>query len=241
MTSQLFDLPGVRVAVASPERHDPIVTAEERAEIEHAVPSRRQEYLTGRSLARLLLRPLGYPDEPLLKGDEGRPLWPAGVVGSISHCDGLCVVAIACRADVSGLGIDVEPHRPLETELWPEICTDGELELVSDGVEVLHLFCAKEAVYKALSDGLLRRLEFHDVEVEWGEHGRFWARVPRDLFRQGAAQQSSPLGGRIIAIGRWVLASVALVAPGIELGSPGVAARDLEERSRREDQPLPSG
>ena len=63
---------------------------------------------------------------PPLPDASGAPRWPAGVTGSVSHSGSLCVVVVATRERVRGVGVDVEPAEPLERELWPEICTGGE-------------------------------------------------------------------------------------------------------------------
>ena len=108
-------LPG-DVAVAASEIGD--VTHEllpdEAAHVAQAIPKRRREFARGRVSARQVLAELGVPSVSLLVGPKREPLWPEGIVGSITHDDRLCVVAVARAEKYAGLGVDVEPDEPLE-------------------------------------------------------------------------------------------------------------------------------
>ena len=86
---------------------------EEEAAIARAVPKRRREFATGRGCARAALNRLGEPPVPILRGPQGAPLWPAGVVGSITHCDGYRAAAVARTSDIATVGLDAEPDKPL--------------------------------------------------------------------------------------------------------------------------------
>jgi 4'-phosphopantetheinyl transferase EntD len=61
-----------------------LLPEEERA-IARAVASRRAQYAATRALARGLLRDLGWPDAALLNRRDRSPIWPSGVVGSITQ------------------------------------------------------------------------------------------------------------------------------------------------------------
>jgi 4'-phosphopantetheinyl transferase EntD len=89
--------------VVSAEAFDDAVGAylfpEEQAVIVNAVEARRREFGTVRRCAREALASLGYPPAPLLPGQERAPQWPAGIVGSMTHCtDYRAAVADARRA-----------------------------------------------------------------------------------------------------------------------------------------------
>ncbi|WP_405845207.1 4'-phosphopantetheinyl transferase [Streptomyces platensis] len=70
---------------------------EESQVIALAVDKRRREFTTARSCAREALRRLGHPTVPIPRGRSGAPLWPAGVVGSITHCQGYRSAAVVER------------------------------------------------------------------------------------------------------------------------------------------------
>jgi enterobactin synthetase component D len=132
-----------------------------------AVPKRQSEYLAGRLCAAHALRAVGLPEAV---GQAGRaPIWPDGVVGSISHSDSrvICVVSRFHR----GLGVDVEPlMTPAQAQdIHDLILTDAEMKLRPShlGFEpfLTLMFSAKEAVYKALSPHLLQMPGFLDVTL----------------------------------------------------------------------------
>lgn len=61
---------------------------EEEPLIAKSVAKRRNEFITVRYCARQALSVLGIPEVPILKGDKGQPLWPDGIVGSMTHTEG---------------------------------------------------------------------------------------------------------------------------------------------------------
>ena len=81
--------------------------------IARSVAKRRNEFVTVRHCARMALGELGVPPVPILKGDKGEPCWPDGVVGSLTHCDGLPRRGGGARVAVRSVGIDAEPHDVL--------------------------------------------------------------------------------------------------------------------------------
>lgn len=98
--------------------------------VARAVERRRKEFATARRCAREALATLGAPSGALLAGERREPLWPAGVVGSITHCVGYRAAAVARSGDLASLGLDAEPNAPLP---------DKVLESVSLPVEREHL------------------------------------------------------------------------------------------------------
>ncbi len=94
---------------------------EEEELIATAVPKRRNDFATARACARRAMGRLGLEPVAVLHGKRGMPLWPEGIVGSLTHCEGYRAAALARAGDVLSLGIDAEPHAPLP---------DGVAELV---------------------------------------------------------------------------------------------------------------
>jgi enterobactin synthetase component D / holo-[acyl-carrier protein] synthase len=128
---------------------------EEAAAVEAAVRARRAAFSTGRACARRALSSLGIAPVAIAVGRGGAPRWPAGIVGSITHCDGFRGAAVARARDLGSIGIDAEPNRPLPDRVLPRIALEGERamvrELASSEPGVCWdrlLFSAKEAVYK---------------------------------------------------------------------------------------------
>lgn len=112
-----------------------------------AVPHRLAEFAAGRAAARQALAALGLPKAAIPMGEDRAPIWPQGVVGSISHCAGACMAVAGRQRDFAGIGLDLEPARPLVRDLWPSILRPEEV--AADGLDALRIFVAKEAAYKA--------------------------------------------------------------------------------------------
>jgi 4'-phosphopantetheinyl transferase EntD len=158
---------------------------EEQAVIAKAVAKRRQEFITGRACARAALARLGLPPGPILRGERGEPQWPAGVVGSITHCAGYRACAVARRRDVLTIGLDAEPHGPLPGGVLdavaapPEQARLRELTAAHPGVHWDRLlFSAKESVYKAWFPVTGQWLGFADAAIDFSpDRDRFTARI----------------------------------------------------------------
>lgn len=151
---------------------------QERALTTEMVDSRREEFLTGRTCARLALRQLGLPDRPLLRGEDRAPKWPTAVAGSISHCAGACVAAVGSGAAYFGIGVDVERRNAVASELQRLVATPAEIARFSDGEDWGTLaFSAKESVFKCINPPTGIWLEFHDVELLTVGKSSFRAKV----------------------------------------------------------------
>jgi 4'-phosphopantetheinyl transferase EntD len=170
----------VATAETREDRLDVELFPAERASLGRAVEKRRREFTAGRACARLALERLGAPVAAVPNGEHGEPLWPAGVVGSITHCDGYRGCAVAWAEDIAFIGIDAEPNAPLPDGVLEEVARDSELESAPAGdVRVDRLvFSAKEAIYKAWFPLAGRWLGFEDVQLSLdSETERFTGRL----------------------------------------------------------------
>lgn len=89
----------------------------------------------------------------LIPGRGGAPRWPAGIVGSMTHCLGYRAATVAREQEFASLGIDTEPHKPLPPTILQTIASHGEImairELFDPNVACdTLLFSAKEALSK---------------------------------------------------------------------------------------------
>jgi 4'-phosphopantetheinyl transferase EntD len=145
--------------------------AEEEALLGAATANkRRREFTAGRTCARRALGRLGLPEAPILRGPMREPLWPEGVVGSITHCRGYRAAAVTWQHDVLTLGIDAEVHDELPRGVLDEVAVAGERAwLDASPPPLIHwdrlLFSAKESVYKAWFPLMRRWLGFEDAVV----------------------------------------------------------------------------
>ncbi|MGE8237362.1 MAG: 4'-phosphopantetheinyl transferase family protein [Stenotrophomonas indicatrix] len=125
-------------------------------QLRNATDKRRAEFLAGRHCAALLLSSRGLPVHVPI-GRHRCPVWPAGVVGAISHTVGLAVAVIADETRFAALGVDIESVMPTEVaaELCAQVLNPAErawLEHPSlSPAEITTLvFSAKESLFKAL-------------------------------------------------------------------------------------------
>jgi 4'-phosphopantetheinyl transferase EntD len=179
-------LPGaVACAEAFDDPPDAVLYPQEEAVISRAVEKRRREFRTVRHCARLALRELGLPPAAVLPGEHREPLWPPGVVGSMTHCAGYRAAVVAHSENLLTLGIDAEPHQRLPPDVLTAIALADEQVQIAE-LAAAHgaahwdriLFCAKETVYKAWFPLTRRWLGFHDAAVTIDPaEGTFFARL----------------------------------------------------------------
>ncbi len=122
-----------------------------------AVAKRQGEFLAGRVLARAALECLRRGNVPIAIGDQGAPVWPIGISGSISHSHGKCVCLLV--ADENRLvGIDVEKvatGAALDAILKEALSAEERNRVLRqtrfDATLLATLiFSAKETIFKAL-------------------------------------------------------------------------------------------
>ncbi|MDL5033560.1 4'-phosphopantetheinyl transferase superfamily protein [Pelomonas sp. APW6] len=139
--------------------------------IARSVRKRQAEFFFGRLAARQAMARAGVEQQLVSAGvGIGRsrePLWPAGLVGSISHTTGIAMAAAS--PSYSGIGIDVERVISHETRA-------AVLQLTMDGAETRMLercsgpmslderitvvFSAKESLFKAAFSSVKRYFDF---------------------------------------------------------------------------------
>ncbi len=174
----------VLIAEMAPADADPsALPLSERGLIERAVEHRQQEFAAGRILARGLLCHAGAQIDALLRDADRVPAWPQAVVGSITHCRSLCAVAVAPRSISAGIGIDVEPARPIDEDLHTMILRDaerGRIDALPPALRPLGailVFSIKEAVYKSIYPERRHFLDFQQVEIAFTGDDGFVAEV----------------------------------------------------------------
>lgn len=175
--------PAVAIATETdPAAAEPLLGSEERA-VRTASTLRRQEFALGRTCGRRALRQLGCGSVPIGVGDTREPLWPRGIVGSITHCGAFWAAAVARRAEVPGIGIDAAANRTLEPAVRELIVACAEEAALAERSTAavawdVVLFSVKETVFKAWWPAHRQWLEFGDVKVTLDEAaGSFGARI----------------------------------------------------------------
>jgi 4'-phosphopantetheinyl transferase EntD len=169
---------------------------EELAQLGQAIEARRREFARGRTCARRALSQLGAPAPPILRGPDREPLWPSGILGSITHCQGYCAAAVARQSDIWAVGIDAEVDDALSADVVERVCTANEIAWLTTAPPLIHwdrvFFSAKESVFKAWFPLAKRWLGFEDAELTiHPAQGTFQAQ----LLVEGPLIDGEPLNG----------------------------------------------
>ena len=139
--------------------------------IQNAVQQRKLNFIGGRLCAEFALERLGFKNCIVLRHASGFPIWPTGVIGSITHTDRIACAAVALSEHADGLGIDSE-----------NIFTDGQLRDVrrlcctanenstlfsstNSNLVGTIVFSAKESFYKSIHARVQRYVDFSEVEI----------------------------------------------------------------------------
>ncbi len=209
---------GARVAALCGAGDVDLLLPAEAAHLGRSVPKRAQEFAAGRLCARRALREFGIADFALEVGEDRQPVWPANLVGSITHTADFCAAVVAEKRSVKAIGIDAEVAASVTEKLWPrlflgpEIARLESLTMPQRLCAAALLFSAKEAFYKCQYSLVRQSLLFQDVMVSvdtWGEpHGTFLIEPARHI---GVLEHTSlPLRGTYLLMQHIVATGFAL-------------------------------
>ncbi len=151
---------------------DALLTRPEWRAIRHCRQARIRDFTVGRLCARRALQELGVRGFSLLAAADRRPLWPSGIVGSITHTQGYSAAVVARSDAAAGLGIDTEVIGAVHPRLWPRFCAPQELDWLwrlspdERARAAALIFAAKEAYFKCQYPLTREPLGFDAVQIE---------------------------------------------------------------------------
>jgi len=178
MLNSPFDSSVGFAAVNSTASNQYVLQPEEEAYLsKNASPERRVEYYLGRAAANQALKSLNIENPgPVLKGEYGEPLWPDGIVGSISHTGRFAIAAVAFRENYRGIGIDCENlRRKFSLKILTRIAHPEEADWVmkrQSNLRALMLFSAKECIFKTFFPENKHYIGFKDAKLSWDSYNR---------------------------------------------------------------------
>ncbi len=132
---------------------------------------RQREFVAGRTAARIAMERLGVAPTALPRGERREPVWPSGIVGSITHTGGYCIAFLARSSDYASLGVDIEQPARVGQELLGRIVTSKELQMLKGVANIpvslgaALIFSAKEAAFKLLYPLFGEELSFKEAEA----------------------------------------------------------------------------
>jgi 4'-phosphopantetheinyl transferase EntD len=184
-----------------------------------AVTSRREDVARGRAAARDALAVLGHAAAAIGRGPSREPLWPPGIVGSITHSGGVAIAVVAPADRYRGVGIDFEARGArLSPEAARIVASTNERAWINAAPNAdaattrrILLFAAKEAIFKALFPIERVWLDFGHVEL-----------VSRDPLDFDACLRKPAAGdlpaGTVVTVRCAVLAECVLAACSVPAG-----------------------
>lgn len=136
-----------------------------------AASKRREEFAAGRLCAAEALKTLGIRQSSVGREEGGAPIWPEGVVGSISHTENIAAAVVARANSVTCVGLDIEERGGVASYLWRFLFSEEEFKYLSkfnqDEQDDLatSFFVCKEAFYKAQWPITREWVDFLDVNI----------------------------------------------------------------------------
>jgi 4'-phosphopantetheinyl transferase EntD len=194
--------PGVAAAELRAPGNPALLDPDEALSVARAVPKRVREFAAGRLCARSALARFGIASFAVRVASDRQPLWPAGLVGSITHTQGFCAAVIGEHARFVGLGLDTENADAVSPNLWPSICVAEELAWIAalpaeeQTRAATLVFATKEAFYKCQYPSTGEWLSFSDLRIlppDWTmRQGTFEVEAQRALGVFAAQRSGSP-------------------------------------------------
>jgi 4'-phosphopantetheinyl transferase EntD len=195
-------MPGCIGADVEDAGQDIPIRSLEAAFVENAAPKRQRDFALGRFCAHKALAKMGRDEPAISIGDNGAPIWPTGIVGSITHTNGYAAALVAWQDAYQAIGIDAERIGGVTEALMPRLFGPVEQEwlMAQDAEEraaaLTIFFSAKEAFYKAFSGQPAGRLSFKDIHIE----------MQGDCFTARHANRTAQ--GRLVVQGDLVVTAV---------------------------------
>ncbi|NRR30670.1 4'-phosphopantetheinyl transferase superfamily protein [Oxalobacteraceae bacterium] len=150
------------------------------ASIARSVRKRQAEFFHGRLAARHAMAAQQIAPAAIAIGASREPLWPDGVIGSITHNNHIAAAVALRRGPWSGVGIDIETvvQADMQGALLTSVVTPAELAFLraldtSLPFEMLltMVFSAKESLFKGAFASVGSYFDFSAAEVCAVHHG----------------------------------------------------------------------
>jgi len=157
----------------------------------NSVNKRKSEYLAGRICAKHCLDKIGYFNYFVKSNEDRSPVWPAGVVGSISHTENEAICIVGPSDQYLGVGIDIEKTMSKKEVYFirDQILLNSEIELFDNNYvdtyafhEFMTLvFSAKESIFKAIYPQIKKYFDFHAVKLNMIFEGKLYFELVENL------------------------------------------------------------
>ncbi len=172
----------VDISLGTPDSF--VLHPEEQALTRPMANKRLADFRASRYVASQALSQIGYNNFPVLINQHRGPVWPLGVVGSLSHCDGIALAVVNSESAVQSIGVDIESYSAMAPNLYRMICDEQELQhlqqFAQPGLMAKVIFSVKESIYKCLNPLLKQWIDFKDVSIELDPVARKYKAIPNN-------------------------------------------------------------
>jgi len=139
--------------------------------------TRKIEFLTGRILLKDAIKTIlndEKADTEVGIGSSGMPLWPSGMIGSVTHTKSHVCVMVGLSQEHLAMGIDLEPLISSEKsqDLCPLVLGASELDLYRQDTNAMpfnqfftRCYSFKEAIYKLLFPQIKTYIDFKEIVI----------------------------------------------------------------------------
>lgn len=156
-----------------------------------AVQKRKAEYIAGRYCVKKSLAAINITNQIVESGEDRAPVWPQGVVGSITHSSGYASAVVAKANELRAIGIDSEKciNDKTSRNISSHILTGNETFdanthiAANEHVYLTLIFSAKESIYKCLNPLVKQFFDFKHAEISFDRESdnRFRYRLLKTL------------------------------------------------------------
>ena len=142
--------------------------------VKNSVYKRQNQFAAGRLCAISIIEKILGKYINIGQDSFGRPVWPKGFIGSITHTDDIAIAIVENKNNFLSIGIDAERisgSKEIISSLEDLVLVEGERELLlkakrSDYEFILFLiFSFKESLYKCLNPLVNKMFDFSFVEI----------------------------------------------------------------------------
>ena len=136
---------------------------------------RLYDFSSGRYAARKLLLNYEIEKHPILIGENRAPIWPTGIIGSISHSENLCIAVISDKKALNSIGVDIESSKRINADILPLICNEEEISHIkllekASNINILTnaklIFSIKESLFKCLNPLINNWIDYKEMQVK---------------------------------------------------------------------------
>lgn len=136
--------------------------------IRRSVRKRQYEFIAGRLCAQVVCKELNDKRNIINQCPHGRPIWPPGIVGSISHSSQIAVCAASQNKKIKAIGIDSEivtNDDKIISSIKNLVMVKNEESLIEKFEDYFLIFSLKESLFKCLNPFSNLIFDFKEIKV----------------------------------------------------------------------------